>query len=116
MSETTSTQTFKCPNCGAPIGYDGKGETAVRCPYCGTSAAVPEELLPLAVRKINVMAVPAQSVTIELPASPGTSRSSGLGCVIGFVILFVAVGGAILAIVLGAVNSSVPTFPTMPAI
>jgi len=37
-------QTFKCTNCGASLDYDGRAARTVRCPYCGTSIIVPEEL------------------------------------------------------------------------
>lgn len=38
-------QVFECPNCGGPIDYNGEGAT-VRCPYCGKSIIVPQELRP----------------------------------------------------------------------
>lgn len=34
---------FKCTSCGGPLEYDGNGST-VRCPFCGNSIIVPEEL------------------------------------------------------------------------
>lgn len=34
---------FKCTSCGGPLEYDGSGST-VRCPFCGNSIIVPEEL------------------------------------------------------------------------
>jgi LSD1 subclass zinc finger protein len=34
---------FKCTSCGAPVEYDG-GAFTVRCPFCGSSIIVPEEL------------------------------------------------------------------------
>ncbi len=37
-------QTFKCPNCGAPIDYDGGPDVTIECPYCKGSVIVPEEL------------------------------------------------------------------------
>lgn len=46
MSEDRNVLTYKCPNCGAPVQYDGKGEVAVTCNYCGAAAPVPAELLP----------------------------------------------------------------------
>ncbi len=36
-------QSFTCPNCGAPLDYDGDDLT-VRCPYCSSSVIVPETL------------------------------------------------------------------------
>src|ERR1044071_379701 len=36
-------QPFKCTSCGGPLEYDGHAST-VRCPFCGNSIIVPEEL------------------------------------------------------------------------
>lgn len=36
-------QTFNCPNCNAPLDYQG-GALTVRCPYCKSSVIVPEAL------------------------------------------------------------------------
>lgn len=36
-------QSFNCPNCSAPLDYDG-GDLTVRCPYCGSSVIAPESL------------------------------------------------------------------------
>lgn len=37
-------QTFQCPNCGAPLDYDGGSDPVIRCPYCKSTVVVPEEL------------------------------------------------------------------------
>jgi DNA-directed RNA polymerase subunit RPC12/RpoP len=37
------TQSFQCPSCGSPLDYDGTGKT-IRCPACGNSVLVPQEL------------------------------------------------------------------------
>jgi DNA-directed RNA polymerase subunit RPC12/RpoP len=34
---------FNCPNCGAPLDYDGN-DPIIRCPYCKSSVIVPENL------------------------------------------------------------------------
>lgn len=34
---------LNCPNCGAPLDYDGK-DPIIRCPYCNSSVIVPENL------------------------------------------------------------------------
>jgi hypothetical protein len=36
-------QTFNCPNCGAPLDYQGS-DPIIRCPYCNGSVIVPENL------------------------------------------------------------------------
>lgn len=35
--------TFNCPNCGAPLNYQGS-DPIIRCPYCSSSVIVPENL------------------------------------------------------------------------
>ncbi len=41
-----STESFNCPNCGAPLDYKDTSASTVRCPYCQTSVVVPETLRP----------------------------------------------------------------------
>jgi ribosomal protein L7/L12/DNA-directed RNA polymerase subunit RPC12/RpoP len=36
-------QSFNCPNCSAPLDFDGEDVT-VRCPYCNSSVIVPNQL------------------------------------------------------------------------
>ncbi len=37
-------QTFQCPNCGAPLDYDGGFDPVIPCPYCKSTVIVPAEL------------------------------------------------------------------------
>ncbi len=37
-------QVFTCPRCGAPQDYKGGTAATIKCPYCGTTLIVPEEL------------------------------------------------------------------------
>jgi ribosomal protein L7/L12/outer membrane protein assembly factor BamB len=37
-------QTFQCPNCGAPLDYDGGLDPVIPCPYCKSTVVVPAEL------------------------------------------------------------------------
>lgn len=37
-------QTFTCPNCGAPQDYKGGSAATIQCPYCDTTLIVPEAL------------------------------------------------------------------------
>ncbi len=37
---------FKCTSCGGPLEYEQGGALTVRCPFCGSSIIVPEELRP----------------------------------------------------------------------
>jgi LSD1 subclass zinc finger protein len=39
-------QSFTCPNCNAPLTYDGKATTIV-CSYCNNTVVVPEALRPI---------------------------------------------------------------------
>ena len=38
-------QEFPCNNCGAKVHYDA-GTQAMKCPYCGTQQAVPQQQHP----------------------------------------------------------------------
>ena len=40
---SSNTNTFKCPDCGAPLEPDGDAKE-VKCPFCGGTVIVPEEL------------------------------------------------------------------------
>jgi hypothetical protein len=37
-------KTFKCPNCGATMSYEGGPEATLTCAFCGSVAPVPPEL------------------------------------------------------------------------
>jgi DNA-directed RNA polymerase subunit RPC12/RpoP len=93
--ETVATQEFNCPNCGAPLDYDGSGAT-IRCPYCETSVVVPAELRPQAVRAQPVTPAPVQppAITIDQLEAVSTTARRGVSClasaVLLGVILFVA--------------------------
>lgn len=55
-------QSFNCPNCGAPLDYQGS-DPIIRCPYCSSSVIVPE----------NLRAKPSFS------SKPGNFTLSGVG-------------------------------------
>lgn len=38
------TQSFHCPNCGAPLDPPGGTELSLRCPFCSSSVIIPNEL------------------------------------------------------------------------
>ncbi len=40
------TRTFHCPNCNAPLDYDGGPNYIVKCAHCNSSVVVPEDLRP----------------------------------------------------------------------
>jgi hypothetical protein len=37
-------RTFSCPNCAAPLDFDGGADYTITCPFCKSSIIVPEEL------------------------------------------------------------------------
>lgn len=37
-------KTFNCPNCAAPLDYDGGPDLTITCPFCKSSVIVPAEL------------------------------------------------------------------------
>jgi len=37
-------KTFSCPNCAAPLDYDGGADLTITCPHCKSSVIVPDEL------------------------------------------------------------------------
>ena len=37
-------QTFQCPNCGAPVDLDASADPVIPCPYCQSAIIVPEAL------------------------------------------------------------------------
>lgn len=81
-----ATESFNCPNCGAPLDYDGSGAPTIRCPYCQTSVVVPETLRP----------EPDETPEVVINLSPGEltqQRRSGSGLVIGFIIFIVLIVG-----------------------
>jgi hypothetical protein len=98
----TTSLTYKCPNCGAPVKYDGGDELAVPCSYCGTSAPVPEELRPHKAQiEINVV-----------DASPGPAPSrrgaaSAGGCLAAIVIVPIIIVAAAILIITNIVNQAI---------
>jgi LSD1 subclass zinc finger protein len=53
-------QSFTCPNCNAPLTYDGQAAT-VACAYCNNTVVVPEALRP-------VSQTPARDPLVKDPA------------------------------------------------
>jgi ribosomal protein L7/L12/sugar lactone lactonase YvrE/DNA-directed RNA polymerase subunit RPC12/RpoP len=44
MEDWLVSDTFQCPNCGAPLDIDRGGDPVIRCPYCSSGVVVPENL------------------------------------------------------------------------
>jgi streptogramin lyase len=60
------TRTFHCPNCNAPLDYDGGQNFIVKCGHCGSSVVVPEDLRPPKPDPINIV-INAPSAPANLP-------------------------------------------------
>lgn len=90
-----ATQEFNCPNCGAPLDYQGEDAT-MRCPYCETSVVVPAELRSKSVGAQSVTPAPAQTIVITTsqPRTISPAAKSSAGCLVSAivvgVVLFVA--------------------------
>jgi hypothetical protein len=112
MSETADVQTFKCPNCGAPITYDGKDETSVRCSYCGASAPVPEELRP---HNAPQLVIRVDQPAVESVATKGAGCGAvGIVITLGIAVAIIGVVVAIITSVNSAVQSSISDIPKEP--
>jgi len=100
-------QEFNCPNCGAPLDYEGSGAT-MRCPYCETSVMVPAELRPKveAVSATHASSVQIQSamVNIERTLAAASGSKSRTGSLVGILLVSVIllVAGIIIVFALGA--------------
>jgi streptogramin lyase len=102
-------QELKCPNCGAPIDYDGSDVPTIRCPFCETSVVVPAELRPSKpVQTVQTV----YTVSYPQPQYPAPARPSRVGRVIAW---FVAVGmmialgvGVLIYNIVQQVNTSIP--------
>jgi outer membrane protein assembly factor BamB/uncharacterized Zn finger protein (UPF0148 family) len=88
--ETVAIQEFNCPNCGAPLDYNGAGAT-MRCPYCETSVVVPAELRPQPVRTHPVTPAPVQPtvITIGQTEAVSTAAKRGVGCLVSAILVSV---------------------------
>ncbi len=90
-----ATQEFNCPNCGAPLDYQGEDAT-MRCPYCETSVVVPAELRSQSVRAHPVTPAPVRPtvITAGQPRATTAVSSRSAGClgiaILVGVVLFVA--------------------------
>jgi len=85
-------QTFTCTNCGASLDYHKGMDKAVKCPYCGTTNIVPQELLTKEIPRAAIQQAQAQQ-----PVQVTMTRSSGSGC--GWIV----VASVILVLIIGAI-------------
>ncbi len=99
-------QEFNCPNCGAPIDYDGSDMPTVRCPFCSTAVIVPAELRPKAARQPAPMQAAADHpVILQVPAGTGGGSKAG-GLLVAIFIVVILFGLAVVLVPLMLVNRS----------
>ncbi len=119
--EMTDTKTFQCPNCGSPLTTTG-AEKEVKCPYCGSTAIVPEELRDTAEVETELQSAYQQASSQSSDQTWRDSGSSSGGSIETrssggrFVFVAVAVVAAIAVIIafivpmLSSLGSGVPSF------
>ena len=119
-------QEFNCPNCGAPLDYQGTGAT-MRCPYCETSVVVPAEMRPRA-KPVQISdlfqssgTVQSTVVTIERSEAAASDVKKRTGCLVGIVLVSVLIFvGSLIAVSVLMKNRSNemaaknPVSPTIP--
>lgn len=84
-----SVQEFNCPNCGAPLDYDGSSAT-VRCSFCDTSVMVPPELRQKPPTRTYPPAGSKVQIEINRPEGSAAIRSRRRGCLVGITLTSVA--------------------------
>ncbi len=69
---------FHCPKCGAPLDAHSVETPTIRCPFCGTSVIVPDELRakPEAGPVVNLAFTVAQPAPDARPARPLSKRDT----------------------------------------
>lgn len=82
---------LKCPSCQGSLEFEDESRAVVRCPYCGSSVAVPEHM--------RAKPAPESSLTTTVTVLDGrsTTTSSSLGCLIWLIVL-AAVGVPLLLV------------------
>ena len=116
-------EALRCPNCGAPLEYEGSDEPTIACPYCHTTVIVPQDLRTRSGPGQPSNAGPVFVVGPPQPVARGR-RSSCVGIVIALVLLVVvaavgislAVGGGLWAIggrVVGTATADKGGAPTL---
>jgi LSD1 subclass zinc finger protein len=81
-------QEFNCPNCGAPLNYEGGDSPTIRCPYCDTVVVVPDEIRPA--RPVSVEVISVSHLNTARQPAPVTG-GMGVALFIGIFILVLVV-------------------------
>jgi uncharacterized Zn finger protein (UPF0148 family) len=110
--QTVAAQEFNCPNCGAPLDYQGAG-ASMRCPYCETSVVVPAEMRPQA-KPVQIGelfrssdTVQSTVVTIERSDAAASDVKSRTGCLVGTILASVLIlVGSMIAVSVLVTNRS----------
>ncbi len=82
-------QEIKCPNCGAPLNFDGVDAPTMHCPYCDSVVAVPEEIRPARPITVDVSSFFPQTAAGQPARKKGGSLA--LALIVATVILLVGV-------------------------
>jgi hypothetical protein len=64
-------QEIKCPNCGAPLKYDGGDSSTMQCSYCNSVVTVPEELRPARSSNAEIISALTQKLGGQATAAKG---------------------------------------------
>ena len=86
-------QEIKCPNCGAPLNYDGSDSPTMRCPYCDTVVVVPEEIRATHPVNVDVISVLSQNAAGQVASA--RRGATALVLIVTFVIVLI-VGLAVI--------------------
>lgn len=82
---------LKCPSCQGSLEFEEESRAVVRCPYCGSSVAVPEHM------RAKPAPVSGLNSTVTVLNGRSTTTSSSLGCLIWLIVL-AAVGIPLLLV------------------
>lgn len=84
-----SVQELNCPNCGAPLDYDGSSAT-VRCSFCDTAVMVPPELRQKPPTSAFTPSESRVQIAINQPQGDAAISSRKRGCLVGVTLASVA--------------------------
>ena len=82
---------LKCPSCQGSLEFEDESRAMVRCPYCGSSVAVPEHM------RAKPAPVNGLHTTVTVLDGRSTTTPSSLGCLIWLIVL-AAVGVPLLLV------------------
>jgi hypothetical protein len=82
---------FNCPNCGAPLDYEGSDSPTIHCPYCDTVVLVPDEMRPEQPVSVQVISIPHLNTSGQSARVMG-GIGMGMGLSIGiFIVVMIGI-------------------------